>query len=194
MSTFYKIFVNNQGRLRNSWMQALHWPGPRRPCTQCWLRPPGDSRQRKEAERTTPAHCTQPSWYGSTWQGRLAYYQLSHGLHLPVHGQRGLVRAVHAVRPAVGHPVVGDTAPVTPGHGLRHAMSRCCHAMSRVTLMLHVTWQTGRSRLAAGCRCWPPPPPCPRGWSSTGYSPARSGHSEGSTLAVKTVEPLTCTR
>ena len=53
-------------------MQALHWPGPRRPCTQCWLRPPGDSRQRKEAERTTPAHCTQPSWYGSTCRGDTA--------------------------------------------------------------------------------------------------------------------------
>ena len=88
--------------------------------------------------------------------------------------------------------------PSRGGYSARHtwtrAPSRCCHAMSRVTLMLHVTWQTGRSRLAAGCRCWPPPPPCPRGWSSTGYCPARSGHSEGSTLAVKTVETLTCTR
>ena len=64
------IDLKYQGRLRNSWMQALHWPGPRRPCTQCWLRPPGDSRQRKEAESTTPAHWTQPSWYGSTCQGR----------------------------------------------------------------------------------------------------------------------------
>ena len=46
-----------------------------------------------------------------------------------------------------------------PSHLHTCHMSRAvtCHA----DVMLHsVTWQTGRSRLAAGC--WPPPPRCPR--------------------------------
>ena len=43
-------------RLRNSWMQTLHSPAPMTASTQARLRPASDSRQRKEAERTTPAH------------------------------------------------------------------------------------------------------------------------------------------
>ena len=53
----------------NSCIHTLHWPGPSMFSTQFLVRPEDtedDSIQRKAAERTTPAQCTHPSWYGIT--------------------------------------------------------------------------------------------------------------------------------